>query len=141
MSNNKMTNKEMLQQIMNTMGTINSRLDSIESRVSALETSKKPSVSGKGGIQTTKEKDTRTWSEKKSEWASQKYTEAERKAYGEQKRAERETLRAIQGMYRGRSPHGDGELRKRQLHTHARQPRDTDRMAEGGARLGRYANH
>ena len=90
MSNNKMTNKEMLQQIMNTMGTINSRLDSIESRVSALETSKKPSVSGKGGIQTTKEKDTRTWSEKKSEWASQKYTEAERKAYGEQKRAERE---------------------------------------------------
>ena len=38
MTNNKMTNKEMLQQIMNTMGTINSRLDSIESRVSALET-------------------------------------------------------------------------------------------------------
>ena len=90
MSNNKMTNKEMLQQIMNTMGTINSRLDSIESRVSALERSKKPSVAGKGGIQTTKEKDTRTWSEKKSEWASQKYTEAERKAYGEQKRAERD---------------------------------------------------
>ena len=90
MSNNKMTNKEMLQQIMNTMGTINSRLDSIESRVSALETSKKPSVSGKGGIRTTKEKDTRTWSEKKSEWASQKYTDEERKAYGEQKRAERE---------------------------------------------------
>ena len=90
MTNNKMTNKEMLQQIMNTMGTINSRLDSIESRVSALETSKKPSVSGKGGIRITKEKDTRTWSEKKSEWASQRYTEAERKAYGEQKRAERE---------------------------------------------------
>lgn len=96
MSNNKMTNKEMLQQIMNTMGTINSRLDSIESRVSALEKSKPstyggyPTVSGKGGIKTTKEKDTRTWSEKKSEWASQKYTEAERKAYGEQKRAERE---------------------------------------------------
>ena len=43
-----MTNKEMLQQIMNTMGTINQRLDGIEQRVTALESPKKPTVTVTG---------------------------------------------------------------------------------------------
>lgn len=87
-----MTNKEMLQQIMNTMGTINQRLDGIETRVNALENSK-PSVAktvSKKAKATKTVEDNRTWKEKKSEWASQKYSEAERKAFGEQKRAERD---------------------------------------------------
>lgn len=88
-----MTQKEMLMNIMNTMGTINQRLDGIESRVASLEKSKKtqnPTTVGKSKPQPKKEKDERTFREKKAEWAANKYSEAERKAYGEKKKAERE---------------------------------------------------
>ena len=84
-----MTNKEMLQELIKGVGSINQRLDSIESRVNKLENPEKPFVSKKG-TKKVSEKDTRTWSEKKAEWASKNFTEAERKAYGEAKRAERE---------------------------------------------------
>lgn len=47
-----------------------------------------PTTSKKSKPQATKEKDTRTWTEKKAEYASQ-FSEEDRKAYGEQKRAER----------------------------------------------------
>ena len=84
-----MTNKEMLQELIKSVGSINQRLDSIESRVNKLENPVKPVVSKKGANKVS-EKDTRTWSEKKAEWASKNFTEAQRKAYGEAKRAERE---------------------------------------------------
>lgn len=84
-----MTNKEMLQEIMNTMGTINQRLDKIEARVDTLENGKKPTTSnGKGKKTATKKEEPKTWTEKKAEYAKQ-FTEEQRKAYGEQKQAER----------------------------------------------------
>ena len=87
---NKMTNREMLEQMVATMGTINSRLEGIEKRVDALEkVGKKPTTSAKAKPQAT-EKDTRSFREKKADWAKEKYTEEQRKAYGEQKRSERE---------------------------------------------------
>lgn len=86
-----MTNKEMLQQIMNQMGAINSKIDSIDKRVKALENPKNPTVSKKGVATkaSKKKEEPKTWTEKKAEYAS-KFTEEERKAYGEQKKAERE---------------------------------------------------
>lgn len=91
-----MTNKEMLMEIMNSVGTINKRLDGIEQRVNSLEKApSKTSTSKKGASK--KEKDTRTWTEKKAEYASQ-FSEAERKAYGEAKKAAREAQKKAYEM-------------------------------------------
>lgn len=82
-----MTNKEMLQELLNGVGAINQRLDSIEVRVNKLENPEKPKTATKGsGKKAVAQK---TWTEKKAEYAKQ-FSEAERKAYGEQKKAERE---------------------------------------------------
>ena len=80
-----LTNKEMLEQLLNGVSTINQRLDSIETRVNKLEGSKPKN--GKGNNKVVK--DNRTWTEKKAEYAKQ-FSDAERKAYGQQKKAERE---------------------------------------------------
>ena len=87
-TNNKMTNKEMMAEILANMVSINQRFDKIEERLSKLESPKKPTVSEKNARE-KKEKDERTFREKKADWAKEKYTEEERKAYGEQKKAER----------------------------------------------------
>ena len=43
-----MTNKEMLQKMMNTLEEVNTKITSIDERVTALEKGKKPTNSGKG---------------------------------------------------------------------------------------------
>ena len=85
-----MTNKEMLQELIKSVNSINQRFDSIELRVNRLENQQKPKISAKGKATKTNKTEQKTWSEKKAEWASKNFTEAERKAYGEAKRAERE---------------------------------------------------
>lgn len=85
---NKMTNAQKLDMLLEQMGTINNKLEAIDKRVTTLEKGSKKPTTSKGKAVATKEKDTRTWTEKKAEYAS-KFSEAERKAYGEQKRAER----------------------------------------------------
>ena len=88
---NKLTNSEMLSQILVSLNGVNEKLDSIDKRVTALENQKssKPS-SPKGKPATTKEpKPQLTKQESIKAWAEKKYTPEERAAYGEQKRAER----------------------------------------------------
>lgn len=82
-----MTQKEMLQQLLNVTTSISTDLADLKSRVETLEKGKAPK-SGKGSSK--EEKAVKTKREAINEWASKKYSEEERKAYGEQKRAERE---------------------------------------------------
>lgn len=80
-----LTNKEMLEQLLSGVSTINQRLDSIDKRVTKLEGSKPKNGRGNNKVV----KDNKTWTEKKAEYAKQ-FSDAERKAYGQQKKAERE---------------------------------------------------
>ena len=82
-----MTQKEMLQQLLNSQASFDKRFDRIEERLTNLEKGKAPK-SGRGSSK--EEKAVKTKREAINEWASKKYSEEERKAYGEQKRAERE---------------------------------------------------
>lgn len=82
-----MTQKEMLQQLLNATTDIRSDIANLTSRVETLEKGKAPK-SGKGNNKVVEAPKTKK--EAIAEWASKKYSEAERKAYGEQKRAERE---------------------------------------------------
>ena len=82
-----MTQKEMLQQLLNVTTEIKTDMADLRSRVETLEKGKAPK-SGRGSSK--EEKPAKTKREAINEWASKKYSEAERKAYGEAKRAERE---------------------------------------------------
>ena len=82
-----MTQKEMLQQLLNVTTDIKTDIADLKSRVSTLEKGKAPK-SGRGSSK--EEKQAKTRREAINEWASKKYSEAERKAYGEKMRAERE---------------------------------------------------
>lgn len=88
----KITNAQMLSQILESLNGVNAKLDSIDKRVTALETQKTNKPSSPKGKPATAVKESKPQMTKKeaiAKWASEKYTEAERKAYGEQKRAER----------------------------------------------------
>lgn len=82
-----MTQKEMLQQLLNVTTSISTDIADLKSRVETLEKGKAPK-SGRGSSK--EEKAVKTRREAINEWASKKYTEEERKAFGEAKRAERE---------------------------------------------------
>ena len=82
-----MTQKEMLQQLLNATTDIRSDIANLTSRVETLEKGKAPK-SGKGNNKVVEAPKTRK--EAINEWVSKKYSEAERKAYGDKKRAERE---------------------------------------------------
>ena len=105
-----LTNKEMLEQLLSGVGTINQRLDSIEVRVTKLEGSKPKSGKGNSVAVKAKKAEPKTWTEKKAEYAKQ-FSEAERKAYGAEKKAEREaqkkayeaTNKKFKGAYVARS--------------------------------------
>ena len=81
-----MTQKEMLQQLLNVTTEIKSDVADLRTRVETLEKGKAPK-SGRGSSK--EEKPAKTKKEAIAEWASKKYSEAERKAYGEKKRQER----------------------------------------------------
>lgn len=84
-----MTQKEMLQQLLNATTDIRKDIANLTSRVETLEKGKAPKTAkGKGNNKVVEAPKTRK--EAIAEWASKKYSEAERQAYGEQKRAERE---------------------------------------------------
>lgn len=88
----KLTNKEMLEQLIQSTNAINLKIDSIEARVSKLENPTQPKIATKGSKGNKKQVKKQTWSEKKAEYAKQ-FTKAERKAYGEEKQLARKNQR------------------------------------------------